>query len=509
MRATTDTCCLTLPLKLEKWQSDRLDKRFEIGRQIYNTLVRFELKKLKRLEQTAEYQEIQAQIREALSNGTQTNVKPLYKRLNDLRKKAGFDEYSFKTDIKAFYKHFKDNIRSNVAVHGIASQVWTAFDRLLYGNGKMVHFKRRGELNSLRGYSATGKSGGIEIIFRGQYIEWNGLKLPIKLDPGNAYEEDMLRNRVKYCRIVRKPGKHKPRWYVQLMLEGKPAIKRKKGTDEPLHPIGNGVVGIDIGPQTIAYVAEGEVSLQELAAKTNSIERQRRILQRKLDRSRRATNPENYAEDGTIKRGIKLTRNKSRHYLRTQHELAMLQRKQAEARKRQHNALANHLISLGNVFIVEDMDWPSLTHRAKQTEISEKTGRYKRKKRFGKSVGNKAPATLIGMLKQKLSSRDAGCVIEVPTSLRASQYNHLTGEYLKKPLSQRWNDMPDGRRIQRDLYSAFLLRHTNPDLVKYDNEALNNDYEAFVEQHNNVIQQLRVSNRTLASMGIVRTPSNP
>ena len=48
-RSTTDTCCLTLPLRLEKWQADRLAKRFEIARQIYNTLVRAELKKLVRL----------------------------------------------------------------------------------------------------------------------------------------------------------------------------------------------------------------------------------------------------------------------------------------------------------------------------------------------------------------------------------------------------------------------------------------------------------------------------
>lgn len=48
-KSSTDTCCLTLPLKLEKWQSDRLEKRFEIGRQIYNTVVRAELKSCSRL----------------------------------------------------------------------------------------------------------------------------------------------------------------------------------------------------------------------------------------------------------------------------------------------------------------------------------------------------------------------------------------------------------------------------------------------------------------------------
>lgn len=43
-KSNTDTCCLTLPLKLEKWQEDRLAKRFEIARQIYNTMVHAELK---------------------------------------------------------------------------------------------------------------------------------------------------------------------------------------------------------------------------------------------------------------------------------------------------------------------------------------------------------------------------------------------------------------------------------------------------------------------------------
>ena len=33
-KSSTDTCCLTLPLKLEKWQEDRLAKRFEIARQL-------------------------------------------------------------------------------------------------------------------------------------------------------------------------------------------------------------------------------------------------------------------------------------------------------------------------------------------------------------------------------------------------------------------------------------------------------------------------------------------
>ena len=226
-----------------------------------------------------------------------------------------------------------------------------------------------------------------------------------------------------------------------------------------------------------------------------------------MDRSRRATNPENYAPDGTIKRGVKLTRNKSKRYLNTQRELANLQRRQAEIRKQQHNALANHLLSLGDRFYVEDMEWPSLTHRAKKTEISEKTGRYKRKKRFGKSVGNKAPATLISMLDLKLKSHGYDGVIKVATSVKASQYNHLTDEYHKKELSERWNHMPDGKRIQRDLYSAFLLQHMNRENSGFDKEALHHDYPQFIILHDQCIEDLKKATKTLASMGIARRAS--
>ena len=78
-KAKTETCCLTLPSKLEKWQADRLEKRLEIARQIYNTLLRFELKKLRRLEESKEYIGIQNLLKETADNAERNK---LYKRLN-------------------------------------------------------------------------------------------------------------------------------------------------------------------------------------------------------------------------------------------------------------------------------------------------------------------------------------------------------------------------------------------------------------------------------------------
>ena len=106
-KCSTDTCCLTLPLRLEKWQEDRLAKRFEIARQIYNTMVRAELKKLRAMEQSEPYKANQEKI-QALDWKTQTDkqaLKALYKERDKLLRDGGFSEYGFKSDIKNYYKH--------------------------------------------------------------------------------------------------------------------------------------------------------------------------------------------------------------------------------------------------------------------------------------------------------------------------------------------------------------------------------------------------------------------
>ncbi len=498
--STTDSCCLTLPLLTEKWQEDRLEKRLEIARQLYNTLLRDMLKKLRA------YQ-------------SRTEGMP-FAEAKQFRKEYGLNEYAFKGRMKAFYKHFTDNIGSSVAIHGIAAQVWTAFDKVLNGNGKVPHFKRKGEMSSIRGapYTAkekdgTRKSGGLEIRYRDGVVEWNGLLLRVKLDPNNAYETEMLSHRIKYCRILRKMGKHKNRYYVQLTLECKPAVKKNPETGEDRYPVGCGCVGLDLGPQTLAYASSTESGLVLLASRVESIEREKTRIQRKMDRSRRATNPENYAPDGAILRGKKLTRNKSHRYLILQHRLAYLQAHQAELRKIDHNQLANHLLSLGDRFIIEDNPVAGWAKRAKNTETSEKTGRYKRKKRFGKSIANRAPAMLRDILNRKLTSRGYPGVEIVPTTLSASRYNHMTQTYSPKELRQRWNVMPDGQRLQRDLYSAFLLQHVirpAPDTpYTYDNQALQEDYPRFCIQHEQALARLQASGKFVSSMGLQREPAAP
>ena len=83
----------------------------------------------------------------------------------------------------------------------------------------------------------------------------------------------------------------------------------------------------------------------------------------------------------------------------------------------------------------------------------------------------------------------------------------MTDDYHKKELSERWNHMPDGNRIQRDLYSAFLLQHMNEEVSGFDKDTLKRDYQQFVFLHDQCIEALKKAPKTLASMGIVRKAS--
>src|SRR4051812_26837493 len=53
-----------------------------------------------------------------------------------------------------------------------------------------------------------------------------------------------------------------------------------------------------------------------------------------------------------------------------------------------------------------------------------------------------------------------------PTT-RLSHFDHTVGEYVKKPLSQRWHVFGNGvtEPVQRDLYSAFLAMHCDRDTL--------------------------------------------
>src|SRR5690348_1306189 len=171
-----------------------------------------------------------------------------------------------------------------------------------------------------------------------------------------------------------------------------------------------------------------------------------RRLQRKLDRQRRANNPQNYDEKGRIKKHGKrrLTWKQSKGYLATKRRIAARERKLAAHRKSLHGRLVHQIIQRGNTIRTE-----KLSYKAWQ-------------KQYGKSVGHNAPGMFLEQLRRTVAST-GGILSEFPTrSTKLSQYCHGCGRYLKKPLSERWHSCPCGvGPVQRDLYSAWLAAHLN------------------------------------------------
>lgn len=481
---------IELPLKTEIYQEDILNKRFEIGRKIYNALVNITQKRYKEMIKTKRYRNLIS-----LLTGNEKTDKPIWKQINDMRTQYGMSEYSFHKDVKMIQHHFKSNIDSATA-QKIATALWKSYNKLFFGNGKKVYYKRYGELNTLEGKS---NKTGIRVI--NETLVWNKLEIPIVIDCKNDYECQAMQCTICYNRIIRKYIRHKYKFYVQIVFKGTPPLKFNPITGEVKHAIGKGEVGLDIGTRTIAICSQSDVKLLELADRVQNIESYKQKLLRKMDRSRRATNPDKYNEDGTIKKqgNKKLKWNKSKHYLKYENELKELYRKQKEIRKYQHECLANYIISLGDKVYVEKMNFAGLQKRAKATEKNKK-GKFKKKKRFGKSLASKAPSMLLNIIDRKLSYYGENLIEINTTKAKASQFNHIEGTYTKKPLSQRWNDL-GGIKIQRDMYSAYLIMNIGEDLNSFDMEKCNIRFETFCRLHNREVKRLK-GKKNLSSIGI-------
>lgn len=309
------------------------------------------------------------------------------------------------------------------------------------------------------------------------------------------YANKCLLDKLLFCKLLKKIINGKNKYYVQITFEGIPPKKHMINEN-------NNEVGIDIGTSTIAVVSNEKVIFEVLASNIENDEKTKRILQRKLDRQRRINNPNKFNDDGTIKISNKENWIKSKNYLKTQYKLQELQRKIADKRKQSHNILANKILELGSIVKVETMNFKGLQKKSKNIEISEKTGKFRKKKRFGKSLLNRAPAMLIEILDRKLGYIEKS-IIKINThKVKASQLNHKTKEFEKKSLSKRWVNI-DNIKIQRDLYSAFLIKNVKENLEEVDTEKADKEFENFVRLHNKEIEEIKIGNiPTLKSMRI-------
>ena len=225
---------------------------------------------------------------------------------------------------------------------------------------------------------------------------------------------------------------------MQLVLEGKPLIKEKNLSK-------NAIIGFDVGPSSLAVFSKDKALLQEFCQELDPLLKDLRIIQRKMDRSKKAANPENYEKNGTIKKG-RLFWKFSNRYQKCKNICFETYRRLKEYRKRLHGKLANQIIRLGNHVKTEKISYRSW------------------QKNYGKSIGKRAPSKFLEILRRKVENT-GGIFEEVSTKATClSQVCHQCNQKKKKPLSQRWHKCCD-LLVQRDLYSAFLSYHVEDNVL--------------------------------------------
>lgn len=363
-----------------------------------------------------------------------------------------------------------------------AEDVWHGVEKCLYGNGKTLHFSKYGDLPCIR---AKQINRGIPIFVKNNQLQFKlgksvfGIKIKdrFQTDEINAVldylaapetrdrkavqtllEEACYISTYRPCYATLVPNliRGKYRVYMHLTIEGRAKPKYDR-LGNPRHKYSTGIIGADIGTQTVAYTSDTETGLKNLSERGNSIqtsERLERVYYRAMDRSRRATNPQNYNNNGTVKKGKK-TWNYSNHYKKLKAKHAELCRINATNRRLAINEDANHLRTIGDIFITEPKNAAKLMKRASKTTVNNK-GKINKKKRFGKSIKNRCPGGFQTAVENKFKA-SGGAYIEVPNNYRASQYDHTADDYIKKKLSDRMYKLTDGTLVQRDWYSSFLL----------------------------------------------------
>lgn len=461
-----------------------LEKKLDTAVVIRNTAKGEALRRLHTLQHDREYQELQKKFAARKKSDPKADVSDLSERYNACYERIGYTDGSLQKYIKQAKYQFHDILGADECQR-LASQAFRVVDKIRKGESRRVIFYPKTSDSSVEGKShkSTLKYIGDCCIQFG-----DGNVYPLILKKNDTYAAEALTHKVKYVRLVRKTIRGKRRYFAQLIMDGIPPKTKNLQYGRK-----NSRVGLDEGTSTIAVVSKKEVSLKELAPGIASDEKELRRLNRAIDRSKRAVNPDNYKEDGTVKKG-RLTWKKSRRCIRLEAKRKELYRKSAWKRHCSHNALANHIVSLGLDIRVEQMRISALTKRSKKTAVNKKNGRIRSKKRYGKTIMNRAPAALITAINRKLGYIDLE-VREIDTfQAKCSQYDHKADIYKKKQLSDRWHIFSDEIKVQRDLYSAFLICYTNDSLTQVDREACICNYPTFKQLHDEEIEHLHQQN---------------
>ncbi len=242
-------------------------------------------------------------------------------------------------------------------------------------------------------------------------------------------------DKLLYCRVVFEQVRGRVLLYLQLVLDGRAAVR---------HEVGSGKVCFDLGPSSIHVVPEHAPAFHEVLAP--SVEDKARELRRELrhlDRQHRAGSPECFDKAGCHVKGRCYWKERSKAAGATKRKIAETYRTMAKGRDRDHGNLVNRLYAVGNDLRCEGLDYRSWQKNWPHSIRDRAPGAFVEKaRRRGKAIGHP--------------------LYEYNPRLALSQ-TCIGGERKKKPLSERRHVCEEHNLdVDRDLFSAFLGLHVEP-----------------------------------------------
>ena len=360
----------TVQLKLDTTKYDKciLANRFFALFHVHNVCVKRAIKLLNRLNNDKYYQTCLKEYIELNKKDKRTSVenkrrKHLSNEMKRIRQSIGLSETELQSYMKVCGKQFNKKLSSS-QIQKEVTRVYQGVEKILFSNGKRLHFKCARDFDTLPGKNPT---NGIIFDKNTMSIKYLELEMKCKLpkkDDDFDYIMESLSHKISYCEISRKMFNNGFHYYVIIYL----------ADDSPKKEIiSNGsTMGIDPGVSTFAGVSDRNVFLEELAPDCKKYDKKIIELQQKMENSKRQSNPNKYNDDGTIKKGNKDKWIFTNTYYKLRDQLKTLYRKKSAYTKCMHRNLCDRLMKDSNVFIIEEMNFSSLQKRTKKTERQEK-----------------------------------------------------------------------------------------------------------------------------------------
>jgi len=432
----SDRFILELKLRTELWQEHKLLKRLDAARQFYNAALTECLNRLDGMRDTKAWR-----YARKLPKGSEKT-----KAFRELRKKHELRKYDIMNLSAAWSDTWINEHVDSQTRQTIANRAFDATEKYMYGVRGRPRFKRHGELRSVESASANKP-----LRWKDDGLYWsanrgrNKIFIPAIIDEKDPVVKHGLDHEIAFARLIWRKEFGENVFYTQLCLKGKPLKRFERG---------RGTVGMDLGPSMIAVVNEEESYFEKFCSEIEDISKEKRRLKRKLDRQRRANNPDNFNKNGTIRKGPK-SWHQSNRMLETRKELQEAERRLAAHRKDLHGAMTNWLVQMGDTIKTEKISYKSWQ-------------RSKKPFRLSRSVRDRAPGMFMEMLRRKADTYDIDLEEFSTYSTYLSQICHRCGQKKKKTLDVRIHSCDCGVEAHRDMYSAFLARFVEDDKLEVD-----------------------------------------